>query len=73
MYMFARVYVRKKERSAEQIHTYSKFSSFVCISFKVSVASTLIIDLQATQSKHIYIYIYHISRDKLAILPVLDP
>jgi len=55
MYVFARVYVRKNERSAEQIHTNSKCSAFVGISFKVSLASILIIDLQAIQRKLIYI------------------
>jgi hypothetical protein len=47
MYVLARVYERKNERSAEQIHTYSKCRAFVGISFKVSLASILIIDLQA--------------------------
>ncbi len=55
MYVLARVYVRKNERSAEQIHTYSKCTAFVGISFKVSLASILIIDLQAILRKLIYI------------------
>jgi hypothetical protein len=50
MYVFAHVYARKNKRSAVQIHPYSKFSTFVCISFKVSIASILIIDLQASIS-----------------------
>ena len=56
MYMFAHVYVRKNERSAEQTHSYNTLSTFLCISFKVSLASILIIDLQAS--------LYQISKDK---------
>lgn len=42
------IYVRRNKRSAEQIYTYRKFSAYACINFKASLASTLIIDLQAS-------------------------
>lgn len=64
MYMFAHVYVRKNERSAEQTHSYNTLSTFLCISFKVSLASILIIDLQVSRDqisidKPLYLYWIH--------------